>query len=72
MLPFAPRSPFHPPRRTPEVQCYDAPEEFMATTTRRVATEEDLLAMPEDGNKYVCAASGSSIRTAVAPSCTAP
>jgi Uma2 family endonuclease len=24
----------------------------MATTTRRVATEEDLLAMPEDGNRY--------------------
>jgi Uma2 family endonuclease len=34
------------------VQCYDAAEEAMATTTRRVATEEDLLAMPEDGNKY--------------------
>ena len=24
----------------------------MATTTRRVATEEDLLAMPQDGHKY--------------------
>jgi hypothetical protein len=24
----------------------------MATTTRRVATEEDLLAMPPDGHKY--------------------
>jgi len=24
----------------------------MATTTRRLATEEDLLAMPEDGRKY--------------------
>jgi Uma2 family endonuclease len=24
----------------------------MATTTRRVATEEDLLAMPEDGQRY--------------------
>jgi Uma2 family endonuclease len=34
------------------VQCYDAAEEAMATTTRRVATEEDLLAMPQDGHKY--------------------
>jgi hypothetical protein len=34
------------------VQCYDAAEEAMATTTRRVATEEDLLAMPPDGHKY--------------------
>jgi Uma2 family endonuclease len=34
------------------VQCYDAPEDTMATTTRRVATEEDLLAMPKDGRKY--------------------
>lgn len=24
----------------------------MATTTRRIATEDDLRAMPEDGNKY--------------------
>ena len=36
----------------PTVQCYDAAEEAMATTTRRVATEEDLLAMPRDGYKY--------------------
>jgi Uma2 family endonuclease len=34
------------------VQCYDATEENMATTARRVATEEDLLAMPKDGQKY--------------------
>jgi hypothetical protein len=36
---FAPRMPFHPPRRNSEVQCYDAHEEAMATTTRRVACE---------------------------------
>jgi Uma2 family endonuclease len=34
------------------MQCYDAAEATMATTTRRAATEEDLLAMPEDGQKY--------------------
>jgi Uma2 family endonuclease len=34
------------------VQCYDAAEEAMATISRRVATEEDLLAMPQDGHKY--------------------
>jgi len=34
------------------VQCYHAAEEAMATTTRRAATEEDLLAMPQDGHKY--------------------
>jgi Uma2 family endonuclease len=33
-------------------QCYDATEAAMATTTRRPATEEDLLAVPEDGQKY--------------------
>ncbi len=34
------------------MQCYDAPAETMATTTRRMATEEDLRAMPKDGQKY--------------------
>jgi Uma2 family endonuclease len=38
--------------RSREPKCYDAAEETMATTTRRVATEEDLLAMPRDGHKY--------------------
>src|SRR6267378_4205751 len=33
-------------------QCYHATEATMATTTRRVATEKDLLAMPKDGQKY--------------------
>jgi Uma2 family endonuclease len=33
-------------------QRYHAHEAAMATTTRRVATEDDLRAMPEDGNKY--------------------
>lgn len=42
-----------PPRgRDPRLQCYHAAEETMATTTRRVATEDDLLAMPKDGQKY--------------------
>jgi hypothetical protein len=34
---FAPRTPFHPPRRNSEVQCYDAHEEAMVMTTRHVA-----------------------------------
>jgi Uma2 family endonuclease len=34
------------------MQCYDAAEMAMVTNTRRAATEEDLLAMPEDGQKY--------------------
>jgi Uma2 family endonuclease len=34
------------------MQCYDAAENAMATTTKRAATEEDLLAMPNDGQKY--------------------
>jgi Uma2 family endonuclease len=34
------------------MQCYDAAETTMATTTKRAATEEDLLAMPKDGQKY--------------------
>jgi len=38
--------------RPRESKCYDAAEEAMATTTRKVATEEDLLAMPRDGHKY--------------------
>src|SRR5947209_8845349 len=33
-------------------QCYHATEATMATTTRREATEKDLLAMPKDGQKY--------------------
>src|SRR5713226_9882192 len=40
------------PACPPESECYHAHEEAMATTTRRVATEEDLLAMPKDGQKY--------------------
>src|SRR2546428_1850157 len=36
----------------PRAQCYHATEEPMATTTRRIATEDDLLAMPKDGQKY--------------------
>ncbi len=38
--------------RSREPKCYDATEEAMATITRKVATEEDLLAMPRDGHKY--------------------
>jgi Uma2 family endonuclease len=34
------------------MQCYDAADTTMATTTKRAATEEDLLAMPKDGQKY--------------------
>jgi Uma2 family endonuclease len=34
------------------MQCYDAAETAMATTAKRAATEEDLLAMPDDGHKY--------------------
>jgi Uma2 family endonuclease len=49
---MAPTLPSHPPRRHPKVQCYDPAEEGMAMTTRRLATEEDLLAMPNDGQKY--------------------
>jgi Uma2 family endonuclease len=42
-----------PPRRAPKMQCYDATETTVAaTTTRRPATEDDLLAMPDDGQKY--------------------
>jgi Uma2 family endonuclease len=33
-------------------QRYHAHEATMATTTRRIATEEDLRGMPKDGNKY--------------------
>ena len=40
------------PARPLETECYDVREDAMATTTRRVATEEDLLAMPKDGRKY--------------------
>ena len=40
------------PARPLDAECYDAREEAMATTTRRVATEDDLLAMPKDGQKY--------------------
>jgi Uma2 family endonuclease len=38
--------------RPRESKCYDAAEETMATITRKLATEEDLLAMPRDGHKY--------------------
>src|SRR5207247_11166964 len=47
---LAPRLPSHR-GAIPDTQCYDAAEETMATTTRRVATEEDLIAFPEDGPK---------------------
>jgi Uma2 family endonuclease len=45
--------PLSPPRRANHWQCYHAIEDRMATTAvRRVATEEDLRAIPEDGQKY--------------------
>jgi Uma2 family endonuclease len=40
------------PREVDTQQRYHAHEAAMATTTRRVATEDDLLAMPRDGDKY--------------------
>jgi Uma2 family endonuclease len=51
MSSVAPRLLSHP-GALPNAQCYHAAEAAMATITRRVATEEDLLAMPDDGQKY--------------------
>ena len=35
-----------------ESECYDPREDAMATTTRRIATEQHLLAKPRDGYRY--------------------